>query len=112
MMTRRYFAALPILAMLTTLELARGAGWERLPPLPEPNGGFVCGAVGGNIVIAGGTNWKDDTKHWLDRIRVFEPRKNAWRDGGRLAAPLAYAASGRTKDGLWFAGGSSGTETH
>ena len=106
---------LPFLLSLTMLSVSnhtRGAGWERLAPIPEPNGGFVCGAVGGNVVIAGGTNWKDDTKHWLDQIRVFEPRKNAWRDAGRLAAPLAYAAYGQTTDGLWFAGGSSGADTH
>jgi N-acetylneuraminic acid mutarotase len=88
------------------------ATWERLAPLPEPSGGFICGVFDGNIVIAGGTNWTDDTKHWLDHIWVFEPLKNTWRSGGRLPAPLAYAVSAQTEAGLWFAGGSSGTETH
>ena len=44
------------------------AEWERLAPLPESNGGFVSGVVHGEIVIAGGTNWKDDTKQWPDAI--------------------------------------------
>ncbi len=87
------------------------ASWEKLPPLPEPNGGFICGAIDGNVVIAGGTNWKQETKHWLDRIWVFEPAKNAWRTAGTLPAPLAYAAFGETKDGIWLAGGTSGSKT-
>lgn len=88
------------------------AAWEKLPPLPEPNGGFICGAFGEGIVIAGGTNWQDGAKRWLDRIWIFEPGRNAWRAGGRLPSPVGYAAFGQTPDGLWFAGGSSGTQTH
>jgi hypothetical protein len=35
--------------------------WERLAPVPISNGGFVSAAVGGEIVIAGGTTWNCDT---------------------------------------------------
>ena len=86
--------------------------WEPLAPLPEPNCGFIAGDIGGNIVIAGGTNWTSDRKHWLDRIWLYEPSRNTWREAGRLAAPLAYAAFGADAQGIWFAGGSSGAETH
>ena len=101
-----------MLVLFVVMDPLPAADWEKLPPLPEANGGFIFGAVGEDIVIAGGTNWKDDAKHWLDRIWVFEPSKNAWRDAGQLTAPLAYAAFGETKHGLCFAGGSSGTQTH
>jgi len=88
------------------------AEWARLAPLPEPNGGFVCGVVNGHIVIAGGTNWKDDTKQMLSRIWAYDPQANSWRETGRLDAPLAYAAAGRDAESIWFASGSSGTNTH
>src|SRR5258706_10547531 len=54
------------------------AGWETLPPLPAPNGGFACGALAGKIVVLGGANWKDNTKHWLDVIWVFDPASEKW----------------------------------
>jgi len=104
-----------LLSTLCTLALTMNSiavGWERLAPLPEPNGGFVSGAVDGRIVIAGGTNWKDDTKHWLTRIRAYDPATNTWRETGTLTAPLAYAAAGEHAGALWFAGGSSGKSTH
>lgn len=88
------------------------AGWERLAPLPETNGGFVSGAVDGHIVIAGGTNWQEDTKHWLRRIHAYDPTTDTWRETGALDAPLAYSAAGEHAGALWFAGGSSGKNTH
>ena len=88
------------------------AEWERLAPLPESNGGFVSGVVNGEIVIVGGTNWKDDTKQWLARIHAYDPQANVWREIGTLAAPLAYAAAGEHEGALWFASGSSGKSTH
>lgn len=87
------------------------ADWERLAPLPEPKGGFICGAVDGHIVVAGGTNWKDDTKRWLTRIDAYDPKSNAWRETGTLATPLAYAATGGHAGALWLASGSSGAKT-
>ncbi len=99
------------LAALMNYE-SSAAEWEKLPPLPEANGGFICGAIGGEIVIAGGTNWRGETKHWLDQIHAFDPRRGTWREAGRLPAPLAYAACGETREGLVFAGGSSGAESH
>lgn len=91
---------------------SNAADWERVAPLPEQNGGFVCGAIGDEIVILGGTNWRGGTKHWLRRIHAYTPATNQWREIGTLDRPLAYAATGRDAETLWFAGGSSGTATH
>ncbi|MBI5775599.1 MAG: hypothetical protein HZA89_17915 [Verrucomicrobia bacterium] len=88
------------------------AQWESLAPLPEPNGGSISGVVGDQIVLLGGTNWKDDVKQWLTRIHAYDPKANAWREVGTLAAPLAYAAAGEHAGALWLASGSSGTNTH
>lgn len=104
-----------LLSTLCTLALTMNsiaAGWERLAPLPEPNGGFVSGTVDGRIVIAGGTTWRDDTKHWLTRIHAYDPATNTWRESGMLDAPLAYAVAGEHAGALWFASGSSGKATH
>jgi N-acetylneuraminic acid mutarotase len=86
--------------------------WERLASLPVGNGGFVAAAIGDQVVLAGGTTWQGDTKRWLDQIWTYDPSRNLWREAGRLAAPVAYAATGMGQGSLWFAGGSSGTETH
>ncbi len=98
--------------MSTSAISIHAAHWEPLAALPEPNGGSVSGAVGGQIVLAGGTMWKDDVKHWLRRIHAYDPKANAWRETGLLQAPVAYAAAGEYEGALWFAGGSSGSNTH
>lgn len=100
-------------AMLTTSAGAAPAStWQRLAALPVGNGGFVSAALEGKIVIAGGTNWKDDTKSWLDQIWAYDPARDLWQETGRLPAALAYAVAGTARGALCFAGGSSGTATH
>ncbi|HND61506.1 MAG TPA: kelch repeat-containing protein [Opitutaceae bacterium] len=100
------------LTALAAVSLAVGASrateWERLPDLPEPNGGFVTGAVGDAVVVAGGTNWTDGKKHWLRAVHVFEPARRAWRELAVLPRPLAYGIAGETPTGLVLAGGSTG----
>lgn len=101
-----------IALLLTAASLAAAPTWERLARLPVGNGGFITATIGGNIVIAGGTTWQGDVKTWLDQIWVYEPARNTWRESDRLAAPLAYGVTGHGADTGWFAGGSSGKETH
>jgi N-acetylneuraminic acid mutarotase len=93
---------------------APSSSWERLAPLPVGNGGFVGGAIEGAIVVAGGTTWKDDTKYWLDQTWVYDSRRNAWHEAGRLPAPVGYGVAGQDvdTDTVWIAGGSTGSETH
>jgi N-acetylneuraminic acid mutarotase len=92
--------------------MAPAAGWERRAPLPVPNGGFVAAALGGRIVVAGGTTWDGDTKRWLDRIWSYDPATDRWNEAGRLPAALAYPASAQIGETLWWTGGSSGDTTH
>lgn len=84
------------------------ADWESIAPLPQPNGGFVAGCAGGKIVIAGGTNWPDGTKHWLDAVHVYDPAANQWSTGPALPHPLAYAAAASDGTRLFLAGGADG----
>ena len=92
--------------------MAPAAGWEQRAPLPVPNGGFVAAAVGGRIVIAGGTTWDGDTKRWLNQVWSYDPATDRWSEAGRLPSALAYPASVQVGDTLWWAGGSSGETTH
>jgi hypothetical protein len=86
------------------------AGWQPIPPLLEANGGFACGVVDKKIVVIGGTNWKDETKHWLDGIWVFDPKSQKWEAHGKLPHPLAYAVAADWNGVLIIAGGTDGKE--
>jgi len=80
------------------------AEWEPIAPLPEPNGGMICYADGEDIIVAGGTNWENDTKHWLTKRWCFD---STWKPLSPLPAPLAYA----TVAGNFTAGGSDGQKS-
>lgn len=96
---------LALLLLLPTLAIAN---WQPLAPLPAGNGGFACGFIDGKLIVAGGTNWKDDTKHWLDSIWSYDPANNTWQAIGKLPQPCAYGASGLLDGRLIIAGGSNG----
>jgi len=105
----------PLLLAAATLAgapAARPGGWERLAPLPVGNGGFVAGAIGGQIVVAGGTTWQGATKLWLDRIWKYDPSRSVWSEAGRLPVAVAYPTSGHDGRARWLAGGSGGGGAH
>jgi hypothetical protein len=93
-----------LLLLLTNLLPAAEPGWEKLPPLPEPNGGFVCGEDHGRVVVAGGTNWAGGRKNWLRAVHVLDPVKLSWETVNELGQPLAYGVAGRSAKGM-MAGG-------
>lgn len=84
--------------------------WEQLPPLPEPNGGFVCGHQDGKIVLIGGTNWKDGKKHWLSKRHTFDPANKSWNTDPKVDVTVAYAVSMQSERGFSFACGFDGTK--
>ena len=99
---------LAIALLLTTSSVF--AQWEKLPPLPETNGGFSCGADESGILVLGGTNWAGGTKNWLQTISRFDPKTLRWDIFGKLDNPLAYAVCGtrQSDDTLIILGGSNG----
>ena len=103
--------ALRLFAATALSTAAAPAAWERLAPLPVPNGGFIAAGSGDRIIAVGGVTWKDDTKIWLNGIWSYDPARNAWSESGPLPAPLAYSVSGSDGATMWFAGGSSGERT-
>lgn len=103
LMTKRLFLSLMLVS-------SAHAQWEKLPPLPEPNGGFVCGHEKGQIIVVGGTNWKDGKKHWLSQKHLFEPATNTWSTDSTFDVAVAYAVPMQSDRGFSFMGGFDGTK--
>lgn len=102
-MTKRLFLSL---MLISTAQ----AEWEMLPPLPDPNGGFIGGHHHGKIVVVGGTNWEGGKKNWLRKIREFDPMRNAWGSTKNFETPVAYAVSMQNGSQLAFVGGTDGRQ--
>jgi len=83
--------------------------WQDLPPMPEPNGGFMCGALPDAIVVVGGTNWAGGEKQWLRSVHRLDLSSLRWSSLPLLTQPLAYAVSDVDAKGLIIAGGTTGT---
>lgn len=99
------------LSLLMPMGSIDAAGWEELPPIPEPNGGAICGAVGSRIVVVGGTNWAGGAKNWLRAVHEYDPAQRVWttvRDWEE--GPVAYAIGFQNAAGFEFIGGSDGTK--
>lgn len=86
--------------------ISQSAEWEKLPPLPAPNGGFVVAVDHEQIVIAGGTNWEGGKKNWLKKVWGLEPKTLEWEARTDLKSPVAYAVAGTWDGSMVFAGGS------
>jgi N-acetylneuraminic acid mutarotase len=93
--------------LLLLLAHTEAADWEKLPPLPAPNGGFVVAVDHGKVVVAGGTNWEGGKKNWLTKVWAFDPQTLKWEALADLAQPVAYAVGGTHHDSMVFGGGSS-----
>lgn len=111
-MTRKWSERFGLALSLAAFGLAaalQGADWEKLPPLPEPNGGFACGTHHGHVVVAGGTNWAGGEKRWLSAVHEFDPEQRRWQTQTQLASPVAYGVAGTGQGTFRFAGGYTGT---
>ncbi|MEN3943658.1 kelch repeat-containing protein [Prosthecobacter sp. SYSU 5D2] len=103
-----------LLTLLLPLS-AKATGWEKLPPLPEPNGGFICGAVSDQVYVAGGTLWRGETKIWLSTVWRLNVAAMEWEPLYTLPQPVAYGVAGTRQlptekpPCLFFTGGFSGT---
>lgn len=103
---RLYFA----LCALWCFPTFAASQWEQLPPLPEPNGGFVCGCKDGKIVVMGGTNWAGGKKNWLKKVHEFDPVQKTWHAGIERTEPVAYAVVFQQDASFVTGGGYDGTK--
>lgn len=93
---------------LTLLSAAYGADWEKLPPLPESNGGFMCGVANGKIAVVGGTNWEGGKKNWLKTVHLFDVKTGQWSTRENWEVKRAYGVSFQDGPVMVIAGGSDG----
>src|SRR5262245_15050680 len=103
-------------ALLTGAAVAAAAqspDWAKLPPIPDREG-FAwpfAGVSGGALLVAAGANfpdkrpWEGGTKVWYDKAFLLEKPDGAWREVGRLRAPIGYGVSLATRDGILCLGG-------
>src|SRR4051812_41415378 len=107
---KMHFKLFPTLGLVLTMIVSssKAASWEAMPKLPMGIGNSVCGIVDGDLVMAGGIMWTNDTKIWLDGIWRFNARQKVWSEAGKLPHPIAYASCGQTAEGIYFAGGADG----
>lgn len=100
--------------LLLTLGLVASvqADWQPLAALPQGNGGFVCGFVDHKLIVAGGTNWSDDTKRWLEVIWQYDPQTDQWSTLGKLPSPRGYGVGAVIGNKLVIVGGSDGATPH
>ena len=93
--------------------------WEGLPQLPNELGvaGPFAGVHNDALIVAGGANFPqpvwDNEKAWHDDIFVLTKSgdKLVWKDGGKLAQPIAYGAAVSTPDGVVCMGGNDAEAT-
>lgn len=108
-MIRREFFATPLLLTKVTGRPMQ-VTWSSLPPLPRGLGGLFVGAVGGQVVVAGGSWWEGEpwsggSKHWSDVILALGPK--GWSPKGTLPSPMAYGSAISAPSGMILIGGQS-----
>jgi N-acetylneuraminic acid mutarotase len=79
--------------------------WSEGPKLPMGLGGHVAAVIGGEIIVAGGSNWKDEEKIWRDEVWVLDEKKGSWREHGKIPAGLTLPAAAVHDDALLLLGG-------
>jgi N-acetylneuraminic acid mutarotase len=85
--------------------------WRERAPMPLPRAGYMAGLLGGKLVIAGGSYWKDNQKYWSDRTDYFDADRNAWESGPSLPSARGDAACVTVKDSMYTFGGGQGAPT-
>ena len=112
-MKKRCFSFAAAFLLLVHSSHAADSTWEKLPALPEGNGGFLAGTVNGVLHLVGGTNWEGDTKKWLRAIWKFDEKAMTWQHVRDLQEGVGYGVAGtRALNGgqseMVFAGGFDG----
>jgi N-acetylneuraminic acid mutarotase len=84
--------------------------WRELPALPRGLAGQFVGAIGGMLIVAGGTwwegkPWSGGKKFWSDKVYGLRAGDPGWRNLGTLPRPLAYGAAVSTKGRVLLVGG-------
>ena len=65
--------------------------WQSLTPPPLPRAGTPVTAIDGALVVAGGTYWQDNVKHFASRVDRYDPATDSWSSLPSLPGGLGDA---------------------
>lgn len=82
--------------------------WGELAPMPQAQGGGAVAAANGQIVVAGGSQWRDGKKLYLSDVQIYDIAAKRWRMGTPLPFPVAYGAYYSQGGKLTVLGGTDG----
>jgi len=83
--------------------------WKELAPPPLPRAGCAVGVINGELVVAGGTYWREGRKYWSERVDAFDPTANRWLARTPMPQPRGDAAAVAHEGTLYvFGGGAEG----
>lgn len=84
------------------------AEWTQVAPMPPGEAGGAAAWLGGELVLAGGTTWVANEKHFLRTTQIYTPGADRWRTGPDLPSAMAYGPFVSSTDGLEVFGGTDG----
>jgi hypothetical protein len=90
---------------MNSAQSEQGLVWQERQPLPEPRAGGASAVFGPGFLLAGGTNWKDGKKCFLDCVDIYDFESDHWRSGPRLPRAFAYGCFAMTREGFEIVGG-------
>lgn len=83
--------------------------WTERTPMQLPRAGCAVAAVGGKLLVAGGTYWREGKKFWCADVTRFDPSANRWETVAPLPQARGDAPAAVLGDTLYvFGGGADG----
>lgn len=94
----------------TAPEFSGKIEWRLSAPMPDARAGYAAGAVGGRLIVVGGTYWLGQPGAWTQKIfcattDAFDPGAGTWERLPDAPVDLAYAAGAVVDDRLYVLGG-------
>lgn len=100
-----------MLLSATMFAASENWNWTEKTPLPKAQAGGAVALINGTMIVAGGTNWENDVKHWLRDVQLYDTAADRWSQGPALPEPMGYGPYTQSAAGLEIYGGSDGVTT-
>jgi N-acetylneuraminic acid mutarotase len=101
-----------LLLVATVLAVSADAqtlNWEPKAPLPFGRAGVVAGAVGDQVLVAGGRYWvAEGTAAWTSDLDVYDAAADRWGKGPSLPFAMSCGAGGVVGGKLYVVSGTDG----